>query len=60
MYSGFFGDGSFTIVGSQGYYWSSTVATATNALNLTFASSGVWPVNTSSKGVGLAVRCVAP
>ncbi|MFV0485429.1 MAG: hypothetical protein ACK5MU_04385, partial [Candidatus Saccharimonadales bacterium] len=47
--------------GSYGYYWSSTVNSATNARILFFYSSAVSPGNgISDKYNGFAVRCVLP
>ncbi|MCL2038575.1 hypothetical protein FWG86_01570 [Candidatus Saccharibacteria bacterium] len=60
MYAGFFNSGSFLTQGSIGYYWSSTVGIASNALSLYYLSSNVYPAYTSNKGRGYSVRCVAP
>jgi uncharacterized protein (TIGR02145 family) len=57
---GWFNNGSFNNVGTQGNYWSSTVNNTTNAHNLNFTATGVWPANNNNKGNGLAIRCVAP
>jgi len=60
MYSGLFSSASFLNMGTNGYYWSSTVSAATGARNLSFVSSDVNPANAGIKGIGLAVRCVSP
>jgi len=44
--------------GSNGYYWSSTWNSTTNAYNMNFNSSNVWPQNNNNKNNGFAVRCV--
>ena len=50
----------FNNQGSNGFYWSSTQYSATNALYLYFSSTGVSPAgNVIGKTYGLAVRCVA-
>jgi len=59
MRSGWFSGGGFGDVGANGYYWSSTALSATNAHALSFNVAGVWSANEVSKGGGLAVRCVA-
>jgi uncharacterized protein (TIGR02145 family) len=59
MYSGNFYSASFFETGTVGFYWSSTVATASDARGLYFDSGGVVPANSNNKGSGLAVRCVA-
>ena len=41
-----------------GYYWSSTVASSTNAYNLNTWSSVVRPAESNNKASGFAVRCV--
>ena len=60
MYAGYFANGSFIYQGSDGGYWSSTVVSAASAFRLAFFSSNVYPANSSNKGYGLSVRCVAP
>ncbi len=44
--------------GSNGYYWSSTYNSTTNAYNMNFNSGGVNPQNNNNKYNGFAVRCV--
>jgi uncharacterized protein (TIGR02145 family) len=52
-------DGTLSYIGSDGYYWSSTVDGLV-AYSLTFGSSGVYPANNSySRSNGLSVRCVS-
>jgi len=43
-------------VGSNGYYWSSTVS-GTNARNLNFNSGGA-NMNTNNRAYGFSVRCI--
>jgi len=46
------------LTGANSYYWSSTEASATEAYNLYFTASNVWPERIGTKGNGFAVRCV--
>ncbi len=56
---GGWGNGSsVSNAGSNGYYWSSTWNSNTNAYDMNFNSSNVWPQNTPNKSCGMAVRCV--
>ena len=58
VFSGLWANG-FSYQGSEGYYWSSTANSSTNARYLTFSSSSVYPSSLSDrKYVGFAVRCV--
>ena len=61
-WSGVFSGGwssGFVVQGSNGYYWSSTARSSTNAWGLGFNSSGVNPGSThGGKYVGFAIRCV--
>jgi len=50
--------GNLLNVGTLGYYWSSTVNSATGARNLYFSAPDVYPTNNLNKTFGLAVRCV--
>ncbi len=43
---------------NNGYYWSSTPNSATNAYSLNFNSGGVNPQNNNVRGYGFPVRCV--
>ncbi|MBQ3445900.1 hypothetical protein IJG29_04245, partial [Candidatus Saccharibacteria bacterium] len=49
---------AFRNAGYYGYYWSSTVYSSSDALNLFFRSSGVWPANYGYRGLGGSLRCV--
>lgn len=51
--------GKVSYVGSEGLFWSSTSASAPGARRLLFLSSDLYPQNSSYKGFGLSVRCVA-
>jgi uncharacterized protein (TIGR02145 family) len=60
LYSGNYNTG-LNNQSSNGYYWSSTVNSGTNARNLNFNSSNVNPGNNNTnKNNGFAVRCLAP
>ena len=58
QWSGYWSSG-FNVLGSYGYYWSSTQNSATNGRFLNFYSSSVYPSNYYTKIYGFAVRCVA-
>lgn len=47
-----------TNAGTNGYYWSSTENSSTNAYNLNFNSSNVNPQNNNNKTNQNSVRCV--
>ncbi|MCL7753303.1 fibrobacter succinogenes major paralogous domain-containing protein [Polaribacter sp. Z022] len=49
-------NGALSVVGSYGYYWSSTVS-GTNARSLHFLSSNAF-VNTNNRARGSSVRCI--
>lgn len=54
------GTSGFSLQGSNGYYWDSTVpAFATQANILTFGSTIATPDTNSGKNLGFAVRCIA-
>ncbi len=55
---GGYGNGSSANANGNGYYWSSTWNSTTNAYILNFNSGGVWPQNNNNKYNGQAVRCV--
>ena len=57
VFSGYW-DNGFYYQGSDGYYWSSTANSSTNAWVLYFSSSYVSPARGGSKWYGFAVRCV--
>ena len=52
-------DGGFGNQGSNGYYWSSTQYSATNAHGLYFSSTHVSPATYGNKSNARAVRCIA-
>ena len=56
--AGFVYDTTLYISGARGYYWSSTVVSASQAYYLYFASSGLYPANQSNRDFGRSVRCV--
>ena len=45
--------------GTRGYFWSSSVASTTNARDLNFSSTYVYPQYGYDKVYGFTVRCVA-
>ena len=49
-------DGSLYVVGSSGYYWSSTVS-GTNAFNLSFNSGDAY-ISFNNRAYGFSVRCL--
>ena len=49
-------NGTLNLVGSNGYYWSSTVSSP-NARGLYFSSSNAY-MGTSNRAAGLSVRCI--
>jgi uncharacterized protein (TIGR02145 family) len=49
-------DGSLAVVGSFGYYWSSTLS-GSNARFLGFNSSAAW-MSTNGRAIGFSVRCI--
>jgi uncharacterized protein (TIGR02145 family) len=51
------GNGALYYQGSYGYYWSIN-AIATNAYDLYFHSSNVFPANSSNRANGFALRCI--
>ena len=59
VYSGryYWSTGRLYLQSNNGHYWSSTVASSTNAYNLNTWSSGVRPADAHSKASGDAVRC---
>ena len=60
VYTGFYA-GSAGLLGSEGsggYYWSRTAYSGTNAYNLDFNSSNVYPQGINGRGYGFALRCV--
>ncbi len=56
----YYGNGTMSLQGSYGRYWSSTAySSATNAYGLSFSTSGISPQSSNNKGRGFSVRCVA-
>lgn len=53
-----YSSGSLNNEGSNGRYWSRTANSGTDAYNLYFGSSIVYPRNVNSRGNGFALRCV--
>jgi uncharacterized protein (TIGR02145 family) len=51
-------NGALYIVGSSGFYWSSSVSGASDAYNLGFNSSNVGPASNDNRAWGQSVRCV--
>ena len=58
QYSGAANSGGILNVGSNGYYWSSTPSSSTNAYFLILASSSANPSNGSNRYLGFSVRCL--
>lgn len=56
--AGLYDGSSLNYRGSNGYYWSSSWISATNALNLRFLSSGVYPQYSSNRRYGFSLRGV--
>jgi uncharacterized protein (TIGR02145 family) len=50
-------NGSLYYQGTNGYYWSSSIA-GISAYNLSFSSSSVSPANSSNRARGFALRCI--
>lgn len=53
-----YGSGALNNVGSNGNYWSSAAASQSNAYNLNFNSSNVYPLNNNKRSNGFSVRPV--
>lgn len=51
-------DGIYGLVGPDGYYWSSTAYSATDAYNVYFTASNVNPQDSNYKSYGFSVRLV--
>lgn len=56
--NGYVFNGSLDDAGSNGYYWSSTAYSASNAYSLGFNSSSVNPSSNRVRYYGFSVRCV--
>ncbi len=59
QYGGNWSGSSIQLLGSRGYFWSSTVTGSSSAYSLSFTSSTVSPASYGNKNLGLSVRCVA-
>ena len=57
--AGYVLSGSLNYAGNYGYYWSSTASSSTNAYNLDFGSSYVYPSSSDGRYYGQSVRCLA-
>ena len=57
--SGYVVGGTLNNSGVYGYYWSSTVSSSTNAYNLRFGGTDIYPGRSSYRYNGWSVRCVA-
>ena len=57
--SGGFESGSFGDQASNGYLWSGTTYSGTNAYSLRYYSSNVYPAYNYNRQLGLSVRCIA-
>ena len=44
---------------SSGYYWSGSVVSSSNAINLNYNSSELYPANQNNRNNGRSLRCVA-
>ena len=58
LLAGYYDFGSFSVGGSNGYYWSSTSVSSTFAYSLGFGSDIVYSAHGSSRRAGFPVRCV--
>ena len=56
--SGYYNGTTLNSRGSDGYYWSSSYNSATNAYNLDFYSSNVSPANNGGRRLGFSARAV--
>ena len=57
--SGYFGGGSFYGQASNGFLWSGTTNSGTDAYYLYYNSSNVLPANYYNRQYGFPVRCIA-
>ena len=57
--AGYVADDALVSSGNNGRCWSSTVLSGTNAMNLDFYSTRVYPQNGSYRYYGWPLRCVA-
>ena len=56
--SGYFSNGSADNVGACGYFWSSSAASSTSGLGLSFGASMVCPAFNYNRSSGLSVRLI--
>ena len=54
-----YSSGSVSYASLNGYYWSGTVISSSNAYRLFFSDSNVNPVSNYYRGYGFALRCIA-
>ncbi|MBQ3433301.1 hypothetical protein IJG22_03365 [Candidatus Saccharibacteria bacterium] len=59
LYSGLWHGGVAGNRGLDGFYWSRTANSSTDARNLVFISEMVYPNNYNDEYYGLAVRCLS-
>ena len=52
------GDGSMSLVGSNGYYWSASPNSEHGGYGLSFSSGYVSPASYYNRAYGFSVRCV--
>ena len=57
--SGYIDNGTLSVSAADGIYWSSTVASSTNAYYLSFNSRGISPANSYYRNSGWSIRCIA-
>ncbi len=53
------GGGTLYSPGVYGFYWSSTVSSSTDAYNLLFSGTDIYPARNNGRQAGMSVRCVA-
>jgi len=58
QYGGWFNGGGFSVIGTNGNYWSTAVAGADGARTFSLGASAVSSAAITNRGVGLSVRCV--
>ena len=58
-YAGYYGGTTLYYVGTNGFYWSSSVYSTYNSYFLGFDTTDVYPQNHPLKYFGFAVRCIA-
>jgi len=60
MGSGTFQNGGWDMTAYEGYYWSSTVSTASTANIFVFSPGSISTTTSNNKSEGKTIRCVAP